>query len=396
MGQPVIVSACRTAIGRFQGALAGHKATDWGAQVVGEAIRRAGLSPEAVEEVLMGCVLPAGLGQNPARQVLLGAGIPDTAAAMTINKVCGSGLKAVMLAAQAIKAGDQSCVVAGGMESMSNAPYYLPQARRGQRLGHSELVDGVIHDGLWDIYNDYHMGMTAELVSEKYGVDRQQQDAFAAESHRKAVAAQAAGKFDAEIFGLELKDRKGKVSIFDQDEGPRADISMEGLSKLRPAFKRDGGTVTPGNASPINDGASALVVMDEDAAKAAGVTPIARILGYATGGMAPEWVMMAPEVAVKKVCSLLSCRPQDFDLIELNEAFAVAAVALQRVLDLDPEKLNVHGGAVALGHPIGASGARVLTTLIHALQDRGQARGLAGLCLGGGNAVALAVELLES
>jgi len=396
MGRPVIVSACRTAIGKFQGSLSRQTATQAGARVVGEAIQRAGLTPDAVEEVLMGCVLPAGLGQNPARQALIGAGVPDTAAATTINKVCGSGLKAVMLAAQAIKAGDQTCVVAGGMESMSNVPYYLPQARGGQRLGHGEVVDGMIHDGLWDVYNDFHMGLTAELVVDKYGVDRGQQDAFAAESHRKAVAAQAAGKFDAEICSVELKDRKGKVTVFDRDEGPRADVSLEGLGKLRPAFKRDGGTVTPGNASTINDGACALVVMDEDAAKAAGLTPIARILGYATGGMAPEWVMMAPEVAVKKVCALLSCDPQDFDLIELNEAFAAAAVALQQVLDLDPEKLNVHGGAVALGHPIGATGARILTTLIHALQDRGQARGLAGLCLGGGNAVALAVELINA
>ena len=396
MGRPVIVSACRTAIGKFQGSLSRQTATQAGARVVGEAIQRAGLTPDAVEEVLMGCVLPAGLGQNPARQALIGAGVPDTAAATTINKVCGSGLKAVMLAAQAIKAGDQTCVVAGGMESMSNVPYYLPQARGGQRLGHGEVVDGMIHDGLWDVYNDFHMGLTAELVVDKYGVDRGQQDAFAAESHRKAVAAQAAGKFDAEICSVELKDRKGKVTVFDRDEGPRADVSLEGLGKLRPAFKRDGGTVTPGNASTINDGACALVVMDEDAAKASGLTPIARILGYATGGMAPEWVMMAPEVAVKKGCALLSCDPQDFDLIELNEAFAAAAVALQQVLDLDPEKLNVHGGAVALGHPIGATGARILTTLIHALQDRGQARGLAGLCLGGGNAVALAVELINA
>jgi acetyl-CoA C-acetyltransferase len=281
------------------------------------------------------------------------------------------------------------------MESMTNAPYYLPSARAGQRLGHAELVDGMIRDGLWDVYNDFHMGITAELVVDKYDITREQQDEFAAESHRKAVAAQTAGKFDKELFSVELKDRKGNVTMFEKDEGPRADVTVEGLSGLRPAFKRDGGTVTPGNASTINDGASALVVMDEDAAAAAGATPIARILGYATGGMAPEWVMMAPEVAVKKVCTLLSCNPQDFDLIELNEAFASQGVALTRTLDLDPAKLNVHGGAIALGHPIGASGARVLTTLIHALSDRGLSRGLAGLCLGGGNAVALAVEMVN-
>jgi acetyl-CoA C-acetyltransferase len=395
MGRPVIVSACRTPIGKFQGSLATLKATELGALAVAEAVTRAGIAPDQVEEVLMGCVLPAGLGQNPARQALRGAGIPDAVGAFTINKVCGSGLKAVMLAAQAIKAGDLTCAVAGGMESMTNAPYYLPSARAGQRLGHTELVDGMIRDGLWDIYNDFHMGITAELVVDKYEVSREQQDEFALASHQKAVAAQAAGKFDNEIFAVELKDRKGNVTMFDRDEGPRAETTLESLAKLRPAFKRDGGSVTAGNASTINDGASALVVMDEDAANALGKKPIARITGYATGGMAPEWVMMAPEVAVKKVCALLSCNPQDFDLIELNEAFASQGVALTGVLDLDPEKLNVHGGAIALGHPIGASGARVLTTLIHALADRGLSRGLAGLCLGGGNAVALAVEMVN-
>ena len=395
MGRPVIVSACRTPIGKFQGSLATLKATELGALAVAAAVTRAGIAPDQVEEVLMGCVLPAGLGQNPARQALRGAGIPDAVGAFTINKVCGSGLKAVMLAAQAIKAGDLTCAVAGGMESMTNAPYYLPSARAGQRLGHTELVDGMIRDGLWDIYNDFHMGITAELVVDKYEVSREQQDEFALASHQKAVAAQAAGKFDNEIFAVELKDRKGNVTMFDRDEGPRAETTLESLAKLRPAFKRDGGSVTAGNASTINDGASALVVMDEDAANALGKKPIARITGYATGGMAPEWVMMAPEVAVKKVCTLLSCNPQDFDLIELNEAFASQGVALTGVLDLDPEKLNVHGGAIALGHPIGASGARVLTTLIHALADRGLSRGLAGLCLGGGNAVALAVEMVN-
>jgi acetyl-CoA C-acetyltransferase len=394
MGQPVIVSACRTAIGKFQGSLQRKKATELGALAVGEAVRRAGLTPDAVEEVLMGCVLPAGLGQNPARQALRGAGIPDAVGATTINKVCGSGLKAVMLAAQAIKAGDYQTIVAGGMENMSSSPYYLPQARAGQRLGHGKLIDGIIQDGLWDIYNDYHMGSTAELVSRKYEVSRQEQDQYALMSQQRAVAAQEAGKFDEEIFAVELKDRKGNVTMFAKDEGPRADTTLQSLAKLRAAFEKDG-TVTAGNASTINDGASALVVMDEEAAKAASVKPIARILGYATGGMAPEWVMMAPEVAVKKVCTLLKSNVADFDLVELNEAFAVQSVALTRVLELDPEKVNVHGGAIALGHPIGCSGARILTTLIHALRDRNLARGLAGLCLGGGNAVALAVEIVS-
>ncbi len=395
MGRPVIVSACRTAIARFQGALAKQKSTQLGAAAVAEAVKRAGLAGDAVQEVLMGCVLPAGLGQNPARQALRGAGIPDAVGATTINKVCGSGLKTVMLAAQAIKAGDLNCAVAGGMESMTNAPYYLPQARAGQRLGHGQVLDGMIQDGLWDVYNDFHMGMTAELVVDKYEVSREQQDAYAVESHQKAVAAQQAGKFDAEILPLELKDRKGKVTVFQSDEGPRADASVESLGKLRPAFKRDGGSVTAGNASTINDGAAALVVMDEDVAKSQGLKPMARILGYATGGMAPEWVMMAPEVAVQKVCALLKVQAQDFDLVELNEAFAAQAVALTRTLELDPAKMNVHGGAIALGHPIGASGARILTTLLYALKDRGLSRGLAGLCLGGGNAVALAVENLD-
>ncbi len=392
MGRPVIVSACRTPIGRFQGSLAPFKAPALGALAVGEALRRAGLPGDAVDEVIMGCVLQANVGQNPARQALRGAGIPDSVGAFTVNKVCGSGLKSVMLAAQAIKAGDLKIAVAGGMESMTNAPYYLPSARGGQRLGHGQLLDGMIADGLWDVYNDFHMGKTAELVAEKYGITREEQDAYAAGSQAKACAAEAAGKFDAERFPIEIKGRKGDVTVFSQDEGPRADTTVESLAKLRPAFQKDG-TVTAGNASTINDGASALVVMDSNEAKARGIAPIATITSYATGGMAPEWVMMAPEIAVQKVCALSGVRAQDYDLIELNEAFSVQAVALTRTLELDPAKLNVHGGAVALGHPIGASGARVLTTLIHALRDRGLTRGLAGLCLGGGNAVALTLEM---
>ncbi|MFY9342031.1 MAG: acetyl-CoA C-acetyltransferase [Planctomycetota bacterium] len=392
MGRPVIVSACRTAIGKFQGALASFTAPQLGGFAVAEALRRARVPGAEVEEVLMGNVLQAGLGQNPARQALRGAGVPDAAAAVTINKVCGSGLKAVMLAAQAIKAGDLKVAVAGGMESMTNTPYYLPAARAGARLGHSQALDGIVWDGLWDHYNNFHMGNTAELVAKKYGVTRAEQDAWATESHRRAVAAQKAGAFDAEIFGVELKQKKGDPIVFKTDEGPRGDTTVEALAKLRPAFQPDGGTVTAGNASTINDGAAALVVCDEDWAKAHGCTPLARITGYATGGLAPEWVMMAPEVATKKLCALLQCAPRDFDLVEMNEAFAVQMVALQRQLELDPARWNVHGGAIALGHPIGCSGARVLVTLLHALRRHGKSRGIAGLCLGGGNAVAMAVE----
>jgi acetyl-CoA C-acetyltransferase len=297
-----------------------------------------------------------------------------------------------MLAAQAIKAGDLKIAVAGGMESMSNVPYYLPQARAGMRLGHAQALDGMVWDGLWDHYNDFHMGNSAELVAQKYEVSRQDQDAFAAESHRRAIAAQQSGAFDREIVAVEVPGRKGQVTVVDKDENPRADTTVESLARLRPAFQPKDGTVTAGNASSINDGAAALIVMDEDEAKSRGVKPLARILGYTTGGMAPEWVLMAPEVAVKKLCTMLSCSVGDFDLIEINEAFAVQMVALTRVLELAPEKLNVHGGAVALGHPIGCSGARVLTTLLYAMEQRQVARGMAGLCLGGGNAVVMAVE----
>jgi acetyl-CoA C-acetyltransferase len=392
MGRPVIVSACRTAIGKFQGALAPLSAPRLGGLAVAEALRRAGIPADQVEEVLMGNVLQAGLGQNPARQSLRAAGIPDAAAAVTINKVCGSGLKSVMLAAQAIKAGDLRVAIAGGMESMSNTPYYLPAARTGARLGHTQAIDGIVWDGLWDHYNDFHMGNTAELVAGKYGVTRAEQDTYAAESHRRAVAAQKNGAFAAEIFAVQVPQKRGEAVAFEIDEGPRADSTAEALAKLRPAFKKDGGTVTAGNASSINDGAAAVAVCDEDWAKANGLKPMARITGYATGGMAPEWVMMAPEVATKKLCALLRCNPQDFDLVEMNEAFSVQMVALQRQLEIDPARWNVHGGAVALGHPIGCSGARVLVTLLHALQRHDKKSGIAGLCLGGGNAVAMSVE----
>jgi acetyl-CoA C-acetyltransferase len=394
MGKPVIVSACRTPIGKFQGALASFTAPQLGGLAVAEALRRARIAGDAVEEVLMGNVLQAGLGQNPARQSLRAAGIPDAVAAVTINKVCGSGLKTVMLAAQAIKAGDLAVAVAGGMESMSNTPYYLPTARNGARLGHTQALDGIVWDGLWDHYNNFHMGNTAELVAQKYGVTRAEQDAYAAESHRRAVAAQQSGAFDQELFAVAIAQKKGEPLQFGKDEGPRADSTQEALAKLRPVFQPKDGTVTAGNASTINDGAAAVVVCDEDWAKAHGLQPLARITGYATGGMAPEWVMMAPEVATRKLCALTGTKPQDYDLVEMNEAFSVQMVALQRQLELDAGKWNVHGGAVALGHPIGCSGTRVLVTLLHALRRHGKSRGLAGLCLGGGNAVAMSVELV--
>ncbi|MCB9886247.1 MAG: acetyl-CoA C-acetyltransferase [Planctomycetes bacterium] len=394
MGKPVIVSACRTPIGKFQGALSSFTAPQLGGLAIAEALRRANLPADQVEEVLMGNVLQAGLGQNPARQSLRAAGIPDAVGAVTINKVCGSGLKTVMLAAQAIKAGDLSVAVAGGMESMTNTPYYLPAARAGARLGHSQALDGIVWDGLWDHYNNFHMGNTGELVAQKYGITRAEQDAYAAESHRRAVAAQNSGAFDAELFAVQVKQRKGDPVPFTKDEGPRADSSVESLARLKPVFQPKDGTVTAGNASTINDGAAAVIVCDEDWAKAHGLSPMARITGYATGGMAPEWVMMAPEVATRKLCALTKTNPQDYDLVEMNEAFSVQMVALQRQLEMDPAKWNVHGGAVALGHPIGCSGTRVLVTLLHALRHHGKQRGMAGLCLGGGNAVAMSVELI--
>ena len=391
MGRPVIVSSCRTPIGKFLGGLSRLTAVELGTEVAAEALARAGIDGSLVEEVIMGCVLQAGLGQNPARQVLRGCGVDDGVAAVTVNKVCGSGLKAVMLAAQAIKAGDLTCVLAGGMESMSNVPYYLPDVRRGKRLGHAQALDGVIQDGLWDVYNDFHMGNSGELVAKKYEISRARQDEYAVESHRRAVSARSEGRFAPELVPVKVVGRKGDVSVVERDEGPRADCTVEALAKLKPAFV-EGGTVSAGNASTINDGAAATVVMDEEVASAQGLKPRARILGYATGGLAPEWVMMAPEVAIGKLCAKLSCQVGDFDLVEINEAFAVQLVALIGVLGLDPEKLNVNGGAVALGHPIGCSGARVLTTLLHALEQKDLSRGLAALCLGGGNAVAMAVE----
>ncbi|MFN0243342.1 MAG: acetyl-CoA C-acetyltransferase [Planctomycetota bacterium] len=394
MKEVVIASACRTPIGRFQGSLAGFTAPALGALAIEEALRRANVPASVVQEVIMGNVLAAGIGQNPARQAAIKAGVPNTVPAFTVNKVCGSGLKAVMLAAQAIRAGDADVIVAGGQESMTNAPYLLPEARAGVRLGHGKLVDSMVWDGLWDIYNDFHMGVTAELVAKKYEITRRMQDEFAANSHKKAGEATAAGKFDAEKFAVKIPQKKGDPLAFTTDEGVRGDTTADSIAKLKPAFQPEGGTVTAANASQINDGAAALVVMSADKAQELGVKPLARITGYAAGGCAPEWVMMAPEISIKAAAAKLKKKPSDFDLHEINEAFSVAAVALMRVLDLDPSRVNVNGGAVALGHPIGASGARVLVTLLSAMKQRNAKTGMASLCLGGGNAVSLSVESL--
>lgn len=386
-----VVSACRTAIGEFLGGLSSVVAPELGAVTIREAVRRAGIQPGQVEEVLMGNVVQAGVGQAPARQAAIKGGIPDTVGAMTVNKVCGSGLKAVMLAAQAIRAGDADILVAGGMESMSNAPYYLTKARQGYRLGNGELQDGVVHDGLWCAFTNRHMGGSAEFIARKFNVTREDQDRFSVESHRRAVRAQAEGKFKEEIVPVMVPQRKGDPKCFCVDERPRADSSMETLGKLRPAFEKDG-TVTAGNAPGLNDGASAVIVMSGAAVKRTGATPLARVTGYATSGVAPEMIFYAPVVAVKKLAEKLGRKPNDWDLIEANEAFAAQAIVDGRELGWDFSRVNVNGGAVALGHPIGASGARVLTTLLYAMRERKAKTGLATLCLGGGNAVALSVE----
>ena len=378
-------------MGKLLGALKGFKATDLGAIVVREAVKRAGVKPEEVDEVIMGCVIQAGLGQNPARQAALRGGLPDTVSAVTVNKVCGSGLKAVMMAAQGVQLGDTEVVVAGGMESMSNAPYLLSKAREGYRLGNGEILDSVIQDGLWCAFDDQHMGCTGEVVSERFHVSRAEQDEYAVNSHRKAVSAIKAGKFKDEIVPVEIPQKKGAPLLFDTDEPVREDTSIEGLSKLKPAFK-EGGTVTAGNAPGVNDGASAVVVTSEERAKSLGVEPLGRIVAQATSGTEPKLVMMAPVEAIKKLIKKTGWSLNDVDLIELNEAFAVQAVAITRELSLDPEKINVNGGAVALGHAIGQSGSRILTTMLYELKRRKAHRGIAALCLGGGNAVALAVE----
>ena len=393
MSDTVIISGVRTPIGKFQGSLEGFSATQLGAMVVREAVKRANLDPAQVDECIMGLVVAAGLGQNPARQAALNGGLPPAVGAMTINKVCGSGLKAVALAAQAIQTGNADIVVAGGMESMTNAPYLLPQARKGYRLGNSQIIDSVVNDGLWDVYNNYHMGMTGENVAQKYGVTREQQDEYAVNSHRKAVQAWKECRFKSQVLPVELPaKKKGEASVlFDKDEGPREDTSAATLGNLKPVFKKDG-TVTAGNASTMNDGAAALVVTSAERAKALGAEPMARIVAQATSGVAPEWVMMAPVEGIRKIWAKTRWKPDDVDLYEINEAFAVQSVALIKELGLDPARVNVNGGAVALGHPIGASGARILVTLIYELMRRNAKRGIAALCLGGGNSVAMAVE----
>jgi len=390
MRDVVIVSAVRTAVGKFQGGLSELSATQLGAAVVREAVRRAGVRPEDVDECIMGCVLPAGLGQNPARQAALGGGLADTVAALTINMVCGSGLKAVALGAQAISQGDAEIVVAGGMESMSNAPYLLPGARRGYKMGDAKAVDSMVKDGLWCACDDQHMGMTGELVAEKHSITREQQDAYALESHRRASSAWREGRFDAEVTKIEVPGRKGVV-IFDHDESVRDDASMEALAALKPAFKKEG-TVTAGNAPGVNDAAAALVLMSASRASELGLKPMVTIKAQAMSGVAPRWVMLAPVLGVERVLAKAGWSKDDVDLYELNEAFSVQALGVTKELGLSLDKVNVNGGAVAIGHPIGASGARVLVTLIHEMMRRDAKKGVAALCLGGGNSVALAVE----
>jgi acetyl-CoA C-acetyltransferase len=391
MQDPVIVSAVRTAIGKFQGSLSPFSAVDLGAVVTREAVRRAGIEPAQVDEIIMGNVISAGLGQNPARQAGLKGGLDSRVAAMTINKVCGSGLKAIALAAQGIQTGNAEIVVAGGMESMTNAPFLLPELRQGRRIGDAKAIDSMVHDGLWDAFEDFHMGMTAELVAEKYKISRPRQDEYAMESHRRAIEAIRDCRFKNQIVPVAIPQKKGDPVQFTIDESPRADTSLEALSRLKPAFKPDG-TVTAGNAPGTNDGAAAVVVTSEDRASELKLMPMARIVGQSVSGVDPRWVMMAPLSAVQTLMKKTNWKLQDVDLVELNEAFAVQAVAVMGQLGLDPQKTNVNGGAVALGHPIGASGARILVTLLYEMAVRKARRGVAALCLGGGNAVALAVE----
>jgi len=392
MRTPVIVSAVRTPSGKFLGALKTLQAPQLGAVVVREAVARAGVDPAAVEECIMGNVLSAGVGQAPARQAALNGGLSNAVAALTINKVCGSGLKAVMLAAQGIALGDIDVAVAGGMESMSNAPYLLSRAREGLRMGDASLVDSMIHDGLWCAFEHCHMGMSGEHVAEIYDVPREAQDCYAAGSHQKAARAAAEGRFAAEIVRVEVPQPKGSPLVIDRDETIRPDSTVDALKALKPAFKNDG-SITAGNAPGVNDGASALVVMSEERAAALGATPMARIAGYATSGIAPKLLLMTPVESIRKLLARTGWRLEDVDLFEINEAFAAQMVAIIKELGLDAARVNVNGGAIALGHPIGASGARVLTTLLYAMKAKGARRGIASLCLGGGNGVALAVEM---
>src|SRR5258705_6353762 len=389
--EAVIISAVRTPVGKLLGSLKGFTATELGAIVVRESVRRAGVATEDVDEVIMGCVIQAGLGQNPARQAALRGGLLPAVSAVTVNKVCGSGLKAVMMAAQGIQLGDTEVVVAGGMESMSNAPYLIPKAREGYRLGNGVLVDSMINDGLWDAFNDYHMGCTGEVVSEKFAVSRAQQDEYALNSHRKAAAAIKAGYFKDEIVPVEIPQRKGSSIVFDTDETVREDTSLEALGKLKPAFKQEGGTVTAGNAPGVNDGASAVVVTSKDRAKAMGIEPMARIVAQATSGIEPALVMMAPLEAIRKVLRKAGWSPAEVDLIELNEAFSVQAVAITKELGLDPARVNVNSGAGALGHAIGQSGSRLLTTMLYELKRRDAHRGVISACLSYGQTMSASV-----
>jgi acetyl-CoA C-acetyltransferase len=392
MRNAFIVSAVRVPTGKFLGTLKDFAAPELGAMVVREAVARAGIDPAIVDECIMGNVVSAGAGQAPARQAALKGGLKDHVAALTINKVCGSGLKAVMLAQQGIQTGDIDIAVAGGMESMSNAPYLLPRVREGLRMGHGQVIDSMIHDGLWCPFENWHMGNAGETVADVYKVTRDQQDRYSAESHQKAAAAQTSGAFDAEMLPVPIPQKKGDPVVFSKDESVRAETTAEALRALKPAFKKDG-SVTAGNAPPVNDGAAALVVIGEDKLASLNARPLARIVAQATSGLAPKMLLMTPVEATRKVLTKAGWSMNDVDLIELNEAFAVQAVAVMQELGVDPAKVNVNGGAVALGHPIGASGARILTTLIYALKARALKRGVATLCLGGGNGVALAIEL---
>ena len=392
MRTAVIVSAVRTPSGKFLGSLKSLQAPQLGAITVREAVARAGIDPVAVDECIMGNVLAAGVGQAPARQAALGGGLSHEVAALTINKVCGSGLKAIMLAAQGVALGDIEIAVAGGMESMSNAPYLLSRAREGLRMGNATLVDSMIQDGLWCAFEHCHMGMSGEHVAESYGVSREAQDLYAAESHRKAATAAAEGRFAQEIVAVSVPQPKGAPIVIDADESIRPESTVEVLSKLKPAFKNDG-SITAGNAPGVNDGAASVVVMSDQRAAAHGLTPLARIAGYATSGLAPKLLLMTPVGSIQKLLKRTGWRLQDVDLFEINEAFAAQMVAIINELGVDPARVNVNGGAIALGHPIGASGARVLTTLLHSMRARGARKGIASLCLGGGNGVALAVEM---
>ena len=390
--KPVIISAVRTATGKYLGSLTPFSATDLGAIAVKEAVKRAGIEKEDVDEVIMGCVVQAGLGQAPARQAAIKAELPPEVSALTVNMVCGSGLRAISLAAQAVRLGDSDFVVAGGMESMSNIPYSLPDARLGHRMGDKTAVDLMIKDGLWCPFENWHMGNTGEVVSEKYQIGRGEQDEYAYNSHRKAMEARDEGRFDEEIVSVEIPQRKKDPINFDKDETIRDDTSVEGLGKLRPAFKKDGGTVTAGNAPSVNDGASAVVVTSAEKAAEMGVEPLGKIVAYATSGIEPKLIMMAPVQGVKNVLEKAGWTMEEVDLFELNEAFSVQALGVMEELGLDMEKVNVNGGAVALGHAIGNSGSRVLTTLLYEMKRRGVKKGVAALCLGGGNSVAMAVE----